>query len=180
MGPQGIGGLYVREDIDLIPLKHSGTGSASSKEVQSDQLPDKYESGTSNTPGLAGLYAATDFLTAVTVKKKWAQICQIGEKFIENLRSVDEIAFYGPRTMEQKVGIFSFTVKNRDIAEVAGELERHNGIMMRVGLHCAPSAHKVIGTFPQGTIRASIGYYSAKEEAKYLVSSLKEKCAAPD
>jgi len=82
--------------------------------------------------------------------------------------------------MEHNVGIFSFTVKNRDIAEVADDLDRHSGIMVRVGLHCSPSAHKLIGTFPQGTIRASIGYYSTEKEAKYLVRSLRDTCAVSD
>jgi len=180
LGPQGVGGLYIRKGIDLVPLKHGGTGSASSEEIQPDQLPDKYESGTPNTPGIAGLSAAIDFIASVTIRKIRAQICQTGKAFLENLQSMDDITLYGPHTMEHNVGIFSFTVKNRDIAEVADDLDRHSGIMMRVGLHCSPSAHKVIGTFPQGTIRASIGYYSTEKEAKYLVRSLRDTCAIYD
>ena len=179
MGPQGMGGLYIREGIDLVPLKQGGTGSASSEEVQPEELPDKYESGTPNTPGLAGLSAAIDFLASVTVEKIRSHICQVGKKILKGLQSLDGILVYAPRTMEHNVGVFSFTVKGQDAADVANELENRNGIMTRVGLHCAPSAHRVLGTFPQGTIRASIGYYTTEAEAEYLIRSLEEKCAIP-
>lgn len=179
MGPQGVGGLYIREGIDLVPLKYGGTGSASSREVQPDEWPDKYESGTPNTPGLAGLSAAIDFLEAVTVETIRSHISQIGETILTGLRSLDGISVCAPGSMEHNIGVFSFTVKGRDSADVATELEHRYGIMTRVGLHCAPSAHRVLGTFPQGTIRASIGYYTTEDQAEYLIRSLNEKCAVP-
>ncbi len=180
MGPQGVGGLYIREGIDLVPLKQGGTGSASSEEFQPQELPDKYESGTPNTPGIAGLSAAIDFVSSVSVDKIRTQICQVGKIILEGLQGMDGITYYGPGDMKNNVGIFSFTVEGRDSAEVADDLESRYGIMTRVGLHCAPSAHRTIGTFPQGAIRAGIGYFSTEEEAKYLIQSLGPNYAPTD
>jgi len=174
MGPQGTGGLYVRKGLDPAPLKHGGTGSASTEEVQPDMLPDKYESGTPNTPGLAGLSAALDFVMSVGVKRIRNNICVLGEAMIEGLGSIDEIVFHGPRDMAENVGVFSFTVKGRDSARIAADLETRYGIMTRVGLQCAPSAHRTIGTFPRGTVRASVGHYTTDDEVDHFLHSLRE------
>ena len=178
MGPQGVGGLYIREGIDLAPLKQGGTGSASGSEDQPEMLPDKYESGTPNTPGLAGLSAALDFIASVTVEEIRSNMCRIGRVLLDGLAATDRVVLYGPRDVERNVGVFSFTVGGRDPAEVAAELERRYGIMTRVGLHCAPAAHRAIGTFPEGTIRASIGYATPREEAEHFLLSLDEVCHA--
>ncbi|MFC1461211.1 aminotransferase class V-fold PLP-dependent enzyme [Verrucomicrobiota bacterium] len=176
MGPQGVGGLYIRPGLDLSPLKHGGTGSSSSKEVQPEILPDKYESGTPNTPGIAGLSAALGFIESETVEKIRARIHGLGEIMLEGLRALDGIAVYGPVDMDRNTGIFSFTVEGRDSAEIGADLERRYGIMTRVGLQCSPAAHKAIGTFPEGTIRASVGYFTTNEEADHFLQSLKETC----
>lgn len=176
MGPQGVGGLYIRKGLCPVPLKYGGTGSASSEEIQPDILPDKYESGTPNTPGLAGLSAALDFIAAETIEKIRQSIFEIGKIFRDGLETIKDVVVYGSRDMRFNVGIFSFTVKRRDPAEIASELEDRFGIMIRVGLHCAPSTHKVIGTFPEGTVRASIGYFTTKEEVEYFLKSLAEIC----
>jgi len=178
MGPQGVGGLYVREGIDLTPLTHGGTGSASAGEVQPEMLPDKYESGTPNTPGLAGLSAALDFIASVTVEEIRSHMKRVGRVLLDGLPATDRVVLYGPRDMEQNIGVFSFTVDGRDAADVAAGLESRYGIMTRVGLHCAPAAHRAIGTFPEGTIRASIGYDTTGEEAEYFLRSLGEMCHA--
>ena len=178
MGPQGVGGLYVREGIDLTPLTHGGTGSASAGEVQPEMLPDKYESGTPNTPGLAGLSAALDFIASVTVEEIRSHMQRVGRILLDGLTATDRVVLYGPRDMEQNIGVFSFTVDGRDAADVAAGLESRYGIMTRVGLHCAPAAHRAIGTFPEGTIRASIGYDTTGEEAEYFLRSLGEMCHA--
>jgi len=178
MGPQGVGGLYVREGIDLTPLTHGGTGSVSAGEVQPEMLPDRYESGTPNTPGLAGLSAALDFITSTTVEKIGSSIRRVSEIVLEGLEAMDRVVVYGPRDAGRRVGIFSFTIVERDAAEAAAELEGRFGVMTRVGLHCAPAAHRSIGTFPEGTIRASIGYYTTEEEAEHFLRSLEEICHA--
>lgn len=174
MGPQGVGGLYLRASVDLAPLKQGGTGSASSEETQPDMLPDKYESGTPNTPGIAGLSAALDFIAATTVAKIRAHVCHVGEAMLDGLRAIGGVTVYGSTRMEDNAGVFSFNISARDPAEIAAELENHYGIMTRVGLHCAPSAHRTIGTFPQGAIRASIGFYTAEAEIAYFLRSLEE------
>lgn len=174
MGPQGVGGLYIRKGIDLTPLRQGGTGSASSEEIQPEILPDKYESGTPNTPGLAGLSAALDVIASITVEEIRASLCRVGRILLKGLRAIDGVVVYGPHDMDRNVGVFSFTVEGQDPAEVATELDSRYGIMTRVGLQCAPSAHRAIGTFPEGTIRASIGYYTTTEEVEYFLRSLKE------
>ena len=180
MGPQGVGGLYIRDGLDLVPLKQGGTGSASSEEVQPETLPDKYESGTPNTPGLAGLSAAVDFILSVTVENIRDKICHLGSEILAGLQRMDTIELYGPNDMKNNIGIFSFTVKGRDPAAVAQELESRYGIMTRIGLHCAPSAHRTIGTFPQGTVRAGIGYFTTPSEVAHLIQSLEGKTPQPD
>lgn len=176
MGPQGVGGLFLHESVALTPLKQGGTGSSSSRETQPETLPDKYESGTPNTPGIAGLSAALDFITAETVAGIRSHICEVGKAMLDGLRAMEQVTFYGPPSMEGNAGVFSFNVSRRDPAEIASELERHCGILTRVGLHCAPSAHRTIGTFPQGTVRASIGFHTTKEEAVYFLQSLEDIC----
>jgi len=174
MGPQGTGALYIRKGIYPAPLMYGGTGSASTEETQPPVLPDMYESGTPNTPGIAGLLAAAKFLRKTTIAAIHAHLESIGVAFIAGLKEIGEVTLYGPGTMLLNSGVFSFTVANRDPGELAEKLERKHGIMTRVGLHCAPSAHKSIGTFPAGTVRASIGYYTTKNDVEVFLRALKE------
>jgi len=176
MGPQGVGALYIGKDISLTPLKQGGTGSSSSEETQPETLPDKYESGTPNSPGIAGLGAALDFLESETIGKVRKSIREKGDMILKTLKEMDNIVIYGPGDMKYNIGIFSFRVKGRDHAEVASELEKKYGIMTRVGLQCAPSAHKIIGTFPEGTVRVGIGYFTTTDEIEYFLESLEKIC----
>jgi cysteine desulfurase/selenocysteine lyase len=176
LGPQGVGALYIREGVRPRPLKQGGTGSASADEVQPEILPDMYESGTPNTPGIAGLSAALDFLARKKVAAVRSGIRELGEMLLEGLAEMAEVELFGPNDMSRNVGVFSFRLKGRDQAAVAGKLEERYGIMTRVGLHCAPSAHRTIGTCPNGTIRASIGCFTTSEEISHFLVSLKEMC----
>ena len=176
LGPQGVGALYIREGVHPAPLKHGGTGSASRQEVQPDAMPDRYESGTPNTPGIAGLSAAIDFLARETVPGIHARICDLGRAVLEGLAGIEKVRLFGPRDMASNAGVFSFTVRDQDAAVVAVRLENRYGILTRVGLQCAPSAHRAIGTYPEGTIRASIGCFTTTEETAYFLDSLKEIC----
>jgi len=176
MGPQGVGALYIGKDISLTPLKQGGTGSSSSEETQPETLPDKYESGTPNSPGIAGLGAALDFLESETIGKVRKSIREKGDMILKTLKEMDNIVIYGPGDMKYNIGIFSFRVKGRDHAEVASELEKKYGIMTRVGLQCAPSAHKIIGTFPEGTVRVGVGYFTTTDEIEYFLESLEKIC----
>ncbi len=175
MGPQGVGGLYVDEGIDLPPLKQGGTGSKSELEQQPIILPDRYESGTPNTPGVAGLGAALDFILTATVEEARAHTINVGSKLLDGLKDIPGARVYGGNTMADNVGVFSFTLDGRDSAVVAAELEEKHEIMTRVGLQCAPAAHKAIGTFPDGTIRASIGHFTTEDEVSALLKALTDQ-----
>jgi len=175
LGPQGVGGLYLGRGAAPAPLKHGGTGSRSSEEIQPDMLPDRYESGTPNTPGLAGLGAALDFILSSSVAAIRRRICRVGQVLLEGLEALGEVALHGPPDMSRNVGVFSFTVKGRDPGDVARELD-DRGIMTRVGLHCAPAAHKAIGTFPRGAVRASIGYFTTSEGVEHFLHALEDLC----
>lgn len=176
MGPQGVGALYIAEAVQPEPLKQGGTGSASGEQTQPEMIPDKYESGTPNTPGIAGLSASLDFLLQETVPKVRSAICDLGRAALRGLEGLDGVVLFGPRDMDLNVGVFSFTVEDRDIAVVARTLEGRYGIMTRVGLQCAPAAHRTIGTYPAGTIRASIGCFTTAQETAYFVACLRELC----
>jgi len=176
MGPQGVGGLYLRNGIELAALKHGGTGSASTEETQPEFLPDKYESGTPNTPGLAGLAAALDFIMSETVETIRTHVQRIGNIILDGLCANKKVRVHAPPDMEHNVGVFSFVVEEQDPAEVALELEKSFGVLTRVGLQCSPSAHKTIGTFPEGTIRTSIGYFTSEEDSRYFLRSLRQIC----
>lgn len=173
MGPQGVGGLYIREGLEPKPLKHGGTGSRSSQELQPEFLPDKYESGTPNTPGLAGLAAALEFLATETVDAVRARICGLGTMLLEGLCAVDRVILYGTRDMSHNAGVFSFRIEGLDPGEVAARLEEQYGVMTRVGLHCAPAAHHALGTFPDGTIRASIGFHTTEQEIEAFLAAVR-------
>jgi cysteine desulfurase/selenocysteine lyase len=174
MGPQGVGGLYIGENVELTPLKEGGTGSSSSNETQPEILPDRYESGTPNTPGLAGLGAAAQFLMSETVEKVRRHIYGVGTTILDGLRSIDDITLYGPESMGHNAGVFSFRPAGADPAVLAARLEERYGIMTRVGLQCSPAAHRMMGTFPEGTVRAGIGYFTTAEEAGHFLRCLAE------
>ncbi len=173
LGPQGTGGLCIGDGIDLVPLKHGGTGSRSSSETQPSFLPDRLESGTPNTPGLAGLSAAVDSIQERGVAELWEHLQHLSRRMLDGFSALAEVTLYGPRDPAFTTGAFSFTIRGRDPAETASALLEKFGVMTRVGLHCAPSAHKTIGTFPDGTVRASISTFTGEREIDYFFESLK-------
>ena len=175
MGPQGVGGLCIGEGIAPVPLTHGGTGSRSTAEVQPSILPDKYESGTLNTPGLAGLGAALDFILSTTVAEIRAGMYRVGTILLDGLQALDGVVLHGPRAMHGNVGVFSFTVDGHDAGDVARQLD-DRGIMTRAGLQCAPAAHRTIGTFPHGTVRVSIGYFTTVDGVEHFLHVLEELC----
>jgi cysteine desulfurase family protein len=174
LGVTGTGGLYVRENIRIKPLKFGGTGSLSEKEEQPDFFPDKMESGTLNTTGIAGLNASLDFILNKGIENIMSHERKLSEYFMEKINSIDEIILYGPREAEKKLAVFSINIKDRDPAETGFILDRKYDIYVRAGLHCSPSAHKTTGTYPKGTIRISFGYFNSFDDIDFLVTSLKE------
>ncbi|MEQ8222945.1 MAG: aminotransferase class V-fold PLP-dependent enzyme, partial [Candidatus Eremiobacterota bacterium] len=174
MGVTGTGGLYVRENIPIKPLKFGGTGSISEKEEQPDFFPDRMESGTLNTTGIAGLNSSLDFILNKGIENILFHERKLSEYFIEKINTVDDIILYGPQETEKRLAVFSINIKERDPAEVGYILDRTYDICVRVGLHCSPSAHKTTGTYPKGTIRISLGYFNSFDDIDFLVTSLKE------
>ncbi len=174
MGPQGTGGLYVGKGLDVLPLKQGGTGSSSSKETQPDFLPDRYESGTPNTPGLAGLGAAVEFVRGAGVERIREKTMRMGQAIVDGMAALEGVSLYGPRDMRRNAGVFSFRIHGKDPADVAASLESRHRVLTRVGLQCAPSAHKTLGTFPCGTVRASIGYFTTEAEIAVFLKALEE------
>jgi len=175
-GPQGTGGLCVSDRAikNLKPLIYGGTGSGSSSDEQPDFPPDKFEAGTPNTPGLAGLSAGLDFIQSKGIKnirEIEKKLCSI---LINGLRDIPEIKITGPVNADERAAIVSFTVENKTCSEIAEQLEEKGGIICRAGLHCAPYAHRTIGTFPSGTVRISPGFFNTEDEIKKLVQILNE------
>lgn len=174
-GPQGTGGLVIGERVDskrLIPLKTGGTGSRSEYETQPDFLPDLCESGTPNTVGLAGLNAGVRFVLNQGLERIRQHEVNLTRRLIEGLKEIPEVILYGGGEAENQTGNVAFNIKDASPCDVGLRLDEEYGIMCRVGLHCAPAAHKTIGTFPIGTVRFSMGYFNTAEEIKQAITAM--------
>ncbi|MCR4818438.1 MAG: aminotransferase class V-fold PLP-dependent enzyme [Fretibacterium sp.] len=173
MGPQGIGGIVWKPDFALKvePLVTGGTGSYSHLETQPEDLPDKFESGTPNLPGIAGLNAALGWLETTGVKTIAAKEEETGACLLDGLKKLDGILLGGKQDMAGRLPVFSINVKNRDNGVLADRLSRA-GFETRPGLHCAPSAHRTLGSFPEGSMRVSPGYFNTKAEIDAFLEAL--------
>lgn len=171
-GPPGTGFLYVREGLQPIPLIYGGTGSDSSSEEQPETFPDRLESGTLNTAGLAGLTAGIEFLQQVGLANVRRHEQQLLQTLLEGLQRIPGVQLFGPASAAEHGGAVSFRLAQADPAETGFLLDREFGICCRVGLHCAPGAHKTIGSYPTGTIRVSPGYFSTSEDVEQLLMAL--------
>jgi cysteine desulfurase family protein len=166
-GPPGTGGLILGERVDplrLDPLARGGTGSNSEREEQPDFLPDRYESGTLNMAGLAGLGAAVRWTLAQGVETIRAHELALLVRLREGLAAIPGVTLFGPVEVCQQVAVVSFTLRGQDLAVLGQRLDEEHEIMCRAGLHCAPAAHRTIGTFPQGTVRFGLGWHNTEEE----------------
>ena len=166
LGPSGIGALLLEPAFAerLTPTVSGGTGSASDSEEIPAYMPDRFEPGTPNVPGIYGLEAALAFLEETGVETVAAHDRALTARFLDGVRSMPHVSVIGPDTVEGRVGVVSLDFPGRDNAEVAEALEREYGILTRCGLHCAPSAHKTLGTFPRGTVRFSWGWFSTEQD----------------
>lgn len=174
LGPTGTGGLYVRPGIELPPLLRGGTGSRSELEIQPDFMPDSLEAGTLNVVGLAGLAASVRFLLEYGVEQVRRHEQQLVGRFLELCQEIPGVRVYGPLDSRQRIGLVSFNIDGMSPSRVALQLEQSFGIMARVGLHCAPAAHKTIGTYPVGTVRFSFGIFNTLDEIDYAVEALRQ------
>ena len=165
-GPPGTGGLYIRRGLEaqIRPLMTGGTGSRSEFEEQPLFLPDKFEAGTPNTIGLAGLAAGVSWILARGVDAIRAREEALAGRFTRGLMEIPGIDLYGPSGPSRRTSIVSFNIAGLMPSEAAQELDERFAIMSRPGLHCAPAAHRTIGTFPKGTIRFGFGVFNTEAE----------------
>ena len=175
MGPQGMGALLLRPDFakTLEPLVSGGTGSVSDSEDIPLYLPDRFEPGTPNLPGIYGWEAALEYLEDVTVEAVAAHDRALSARLLGGLRDVPGVSLIGPDTTEGRVGVFSLDFPGKDNAEIAARLEEEFGILTRCGLHCAPSAHRTLGTFPRGTVRLSLGWFNTEADIDRALRAIK-------
>ena len=174
-GPQGTGGLVIGERVDieqLNPLKTGGTGSKSEHEYQPRFLPDLCESGTPNTVGLAGLDAGVQFVIKQGIDKIRRHEIDLTRRLIEGLNQIPEVIIYGGSEPENQIAVVSFNIRDTFPSEVGLQLDEGYGIMCRIGLHCAPAAHKTIGTFPIGTVRCSMSYFNTHSEIDQTIKAV--------
>ena len=175
LGPQGIGGFLISEELnkELKPLIAGGTGSISDRFEMPDTLPDKYESGTMNLPGIIGLHASLDYIQKTGLQKIHQKKMELTKYLLDGLKNYPDIRVVGRQGLEDRVAVVSLDFQNADNAMAAFQLEAEYGIMTRVGLHCAPLAHKTLGTYPQGTVRIAFSQNNTFEEIDVLLSALK-------
>ena len=175
LGPSGIGALLLRDDFAhaLTPLLAGGTGSASDSEYLPDYLPDRFESGTPNLPGIYGFEEALRFIEETGIDALRAHELELTARFLEGLRTIPNLRLCGTEELSRRVGVISVDFTQADNAEAAFRLESEFGILTRCGLHCAPSAHKTLGTFPQGTVRFSLGFSSTAADVDAALAALR-------
>ena len=180
LGPQGIGGFLLSEKLlpQMESLIAGGTGSISHTEVMPDFMPDRFEAGTMNLPGIVGLHAGLGWIRETGLEQIRSHELALTRQFLEGLQSMDpyekRLRVVGKKDTEGRTGVVSVQTVRRELAQTAYELDVQYGIMTRVGLHCAPSAHQTLGTFPTGTIRFSFGWWNTREEAALALQALDE------
>lgn len=176
LGPSGLGGLILAPEFakQLRPLVTGGTGSASHTEVQPEYLPDKFESGTPNMPGIYGWEAALSWLEATTVERIRQHDLAMMERFMSGLDTIPNVHLAGVRDPERRVSVFALDFLGQDNALVGDRLEQEFGILTRCGLHCAPNAHKTLGTWPQGAVRFSFGWATTEADVDQALDAIRQ------
>lgn len=174
LGPQGIGALLLDADFArrLTPLVAGGTGSASDSEELPGWMPDRFESGTPNMPGVYGWEAALGWLENTGIETLENHEKTLSKRFLEGIYGLKNVKLYGATVPERRTGVFSVGFLNCDNAEAAWRLEREFGILTRCGLHCAPSAHKTLGSFPEGSVRFSTGWANTEADIDAALSAI--------
>jgi cysteine desulfurase / selenocysteine lyase len=167
LGPPGTGGVVLGDRVDaalLHPILRGGTGSRSESEEQPEDLPDKFECGTPNGAGIAGLGAGIRWVRSRGVEAIRAHEVALTRQLVEGLLAIPDVTVYGPADATQRTAVVSFTIRNRRVSEIGLRLDEEYGILTRVGLHCAPAAHRTLGTFPEGTVRLAPGALTNRED----------------
>ena len=174
LGPQGIGGIILTKEMaqNLTPLIAGGTGSFSHLETLPTHMPDAFESGTLNLPGIIGLNEGLDYIESQGMENIHNHELVLTQAFLEGLQSIDGINIVGKQNIQDRTAVVSITIDGMDPANIAYELESTYHIMTRVGLHCAPRAHQTLGTYPEGTVRFSFGYANTHKDVESALSAL--------
>jgi cysteine desulfurase / selenocysteine lyase len=175
MGPLGTGFLYLRPGMERIvrPLREGGTGSASEHPVQPTFMPDKYEPGSHNAIGIAGLSEGVRWVAEQTVERLHAQEMDLVRTFLDGVSNLEGLTYFGPQGVRDRIGVFSVRIDGLEPVELAKLLEDDFGILTRPGLHCAPHIHETLGTAPRGgTTRLSFGPFLSKQDVKFASDAL--------
>ena len=174
LGPQGIGGIILTKEMaqNLTPLIAGGTGSFSHLETMPTHMPDAFESGTLNLPGIIGLNEGLAYIESVGMENLHNHELALTKTFLEGLQDIEHINVIGKQKLQDRTAVVSITIDGMDAASIAYELESTYHIMTRVGLHCAPRAHQTLGTYPEGTVRFSFGYANTLEDVEAALSAL--------
>ena len=175
LGPQGIGGFITSDKLEglIEPVISGGTGSLSDSEEIPDFLPDRFESGTLNLPGIIGLHQALVYLKEAGIDNMRNEKMEITKYFLDQVKEIEGVRIAGKKTVEGRLGVVSIDFEGFDNSIVSFYLSSKYKIMTRVGMHCAPRAHKTLKTFPQGTVRFSFSHFNTKEEVDVCIDSIK-------
>ncbi len=176
MGPPGTGGLLLGERLNpavLQPLMRGGTGSRSEFELQPEALPDKFEAGTPNGVGIAGLGAGVAFVMDRGVEAILSHEVELARALLQGLAELPAVRVYGPTDPMHRTAVVSFVAPELRVSEVGLKLDERFDVLCRVGLHCAPAAHRTLGTFPEGTIRLAPGVFTELGDIAHTLDSIR-------
>ena len=176
LGPQGIGGFIISDNLALQiePLVSGGTGSLSDSESLPIFLPDRFESGTMNLPGIVGIHHSLNYILSEGIQNIFEKKLELTKYFLENIKKLHQIKIIGKEDINNRSSVVSLDFENIDNATVAFLLDSEYSIMTRVGLHCSPRAHKTLGTFPHGTVRFTFSHFNTKEEIDICINAIKD------
>jgi len=176
LGPQGIGGFIITDEMAEImePLVSGGTGSMSDSEEIPPFMPDKFECGTINIPGIFGLNEALKYVEKEGIENIRTKEMELTKAFIDGIKTLENVRLVGIEGTEGRTAVVSLDCRDRDNAEISYLLDKEFGIATRCGLHCAPSAHKTLDTFPQGTVRFSFNHFNTEKEIQYAIEALEK------
>ncbi len=172
LGPQGTGGIYLQPGIDINPLKEGGTGSFSEELEHPGFMPDLLESGTLNTPGIAGLLAGVNYIRETGLEKIRAHEQKLTGLLVDGLKEIPGVSLYGPEDIKKRTAVVAFNIDGMDCGELSLALDYEYGITIRSGLHCAPLAHESIGTLESGACRFSPGLFNRQEEIEAAIKAV--------
>ncbi len=174
MGPQGTGGLCVREGVEVRPFKVGGSGIWSYDRHQPEEMPTRLEAGTLNSHGIAGLSAAIDYLNEIGVETISKKEIALARQFYEGVRDIPGVTVYGDFTDWNRAAIVTLNIHDWDSAITADELSENYGIATRAGAHCAPRMHEALGTAEQGAVRFSFSWFNTEEEVRKAIEAVRE------